>query len=312
MTARSDHRPANLRPVVGGRSALLSAESKPDMQRRDMILPDAPLVSGDWLAARLDQAGLVIVDTRKGDGYAEAHVPSARRLALSPLLHTPGQVIEADVFEAEMARLGIGPDTLVVAYDDANNLFGARLWWVLRYYGHDNAVVLDGGWDAWISAGLPVTDDTPHAPEPGAFKARPKPEHLATTADVHAAMDDANRQILDVRGKAEWLRDAPTEASMAGHIPGALHMVWTDCLDPETRRFRPKDDLHALFKALGLRREAEIIPYCQGGIRAAHSVLALTLAGFDRVRNYEGSWAEWSRTKMPATIEPDRKIPGQT
>ena len=75
---------------------------------------------------------------------------------------------------------------------------------------------------------------------------------------------------------------------------------------------RGTEEQVALFKALGLRREAEIIPYCQGGIRAAHSVLALTLAGFDRVRNYEGSWAEWSRTKMPATIEPDRKIPGQT
>ena len=274
-------------------------------------LPEIPLVSVDWLAARLDQPGQVIVDTRKGDAYAEAHVPGARHLMLDPLLHRPGRVIDPEDFAVEMARLGIGPDTLVVAYDDGNNLFGVRLWWVLRYYGHDNAVVLDGGWDGWIAAGLPVTGEAPPAPEPGAFKASPRPEHLAETADVCAAMDDPDRQILDVRGDAEWLRATPTEASMAGHIPGALHMVWTDCLDPDTHRFRSADELHARFTALGLRPGAEIITYCQGGIRAAHTVLALIIAGFARVRNYEGSWAEWSRAQMPATVERSLTIPEQ-
>ncbi|TVO60068.1 sulfurtransferase [Spiribacter vilamensis] len=266
-------------------------------------MPETPLVSGDWLAARLDAPGLVIVDARKGDGYAEAHIPGARQLMLTPLLHQSGRVIDPEDFAAEMARLGVGPDTLVVAYDDGNNLFGARLWWVLRYYGHDNAVVLDGGWDNWISTGLPRTDEAPPAPEPGAFKAYPNPEYLAETADVRAAIDDPDRQIVDVRGDAEWLRATPTEASMAGHIPGALHMVWTDCLDPATRRFRSADELRAHFTLLGLRPEAEIITYCQGGIRAAHTVLALTIAGFVHVQNYEGSWAEWSRVQMPATVE---------
>ena len=130
------------------------------------------------------------------------------------------------------------------------------------------------------------------------------PDLLAETADVRAAMDDPDRQILDVRGSAEWLRQAPTEMSMAGHIPGALHMVWTDVIDPDSHRFRPADDLRARFTVLGLRPEAEVIVYCQGGIRAAHTVLALNVAGFAHVRNYEGSWAEWSRAKMPAVIEP--------
>ncbi|MEX0970516.1 MAG: sulfurtransferase [Paracoccaceae bacterium] len=269
-----------------------------------MGMPETPLVSGDWLAERLNQPGLVIVDTRKGDGYAKAHIPGARQLRLDPHLHHPGRVEDPEVFATEMARLGIGPETLVVAYDDGNNLFGARLWWVLRHYGHDNAVVLDGGWDGWMLAGLPVTDDAAPVTGPGAFAARVTPEHLAQTADVRAAMDDPDQQILDVRGDAEWLRAKPTEASMAGHIPGALHLVWTDCLDPVTRRFRPASELRARFSTLGLRPEAEIITYCQGGIRAAHTVLALTIAGFARVRNYEGSWAEWSRAKMPALIEP--------
>lgn len=269
-----------------------------------MDLPETPLVSGDWLAERLDQPGLVIVDTRKGDGYAEAHIPGARQLMLDPNLHHPGRVEDPEVFAAEMARLGIGPETLVVAYDDGKNLFGARLWWVLRHYGHDNAVVLDGGWNGWVAAGLPANDATPPAPEPATFMVHPRSEHLAETADVRAAMDNPDQQILDVRGDAEWLRATPTEASMAGHVPGALHMVWTDCLDPDTHCFRSADELRARFTTLGLRPEAEIITYCQGGIRAAHTVLALNIAGFARVRNYEGSWAEWSRAKMPALIEP--------
>ena len=279
------------------------------MAHEDML--EKPLVSGDWLAARLDQPGIVIVDTRKGDGYAAAHVPNARRLALDPHLHHPGRVIEPEVFAAEMTRLGIGPDTLVVAYDDGANLFGARLWWVLRHYGHRNVAVLDGGWDAWVAAGLPVTDVAAPAPEPGPFAAHVTREHLAQTADVRDAMDDPDRQILDVRGASEWLRTEPTEVSMAGHVPGALHMVWTDCIDPATHRFRPADDLRARFRALGLRPEAEVITCCQGGIRAAHTVLALDIAGLARVRNYEGSWAEWSRAGMPAVVEPAGAIPGQ-
>lgn len=267
-------------------------------------LPDTPLVSADWLAASLNRPGLVVVDARKHDSFASAHIPSAHKLALAPSLHRPGRVVEPEIFATEMARLGIGPDTLVVAYDDGNNLFGARLWWVLQYYGHSRVRVLDGGWDGWVAAGLPVTSATPPAPEPGTFTPRVAPEHLAETADVRAAMDDPDRQILDVRSIAEWMRQEPTERSMAGHVPGALHLVWTDVIDPGTYRFRPADDLRARFIGLGLRPEAEVITYCQGGIRAAHTVLALQIAGFDRVQNYEGSWAEWSRATMPTAIEP--------
>lgn len=267
-------------------------------------LPDTPLVSADWLAANLDAPGLVLVDTRKGDGYAVAHIPGARRLALDPHLHHPGRVEDPQVFAAEMVRLGIGPETDVIVYDDGNNLFGARLWWVLHYHGHARVRVLDGGWDGWVAAGLPVTDAPAPVPEPGSFSPRVVPALLAETGDVRAAMDGPDTLILDVRGEAEWMRQEPTESSMAGHVPGARHMVWTDVIDPATHRFRPADDLRARFAAVGLRPGSEVVTYCQGGIRAAHTVLALTLAGYDRVRNYEGSWAEWSRQAMPRAVEP--------
>jgi len=266
-------------------------------------LPEKPLISANRLAAQLDQPGLVIVDTRKGDGYDSAHISGARKLGLSPLLHHPGRVETPEVVAAEMTRLGAGSDAPVVAYDDENNLFGARLWWVLRHYGHQRVRVLDGGWDGWVAAGLPVTDRAPGDAQPGDFRAQVLPAWLADTADVQSAVDTPEVQVLDVRGEAEWLRQAPTESSIAGHVPGALHMVWTDVIDPETHRFRPASALRDRFIALGLRPEAEVIAYCQGGIRAAHGVLALRLAGFERVRNYEGSWAEWSRRNMPTVIE---------
>lgn len=114
------------------------------------------------------------------------------------------------------------------------------------------------------------------------------PGLLADTAYVRAAMDDPDRQNLDVRGDAEWLRQEPTETSMAGYVPGAVHMVWTDVIYPGTHRFRAADDLRARFTALGLRPEAEIITYCQGGIRAAHTVLALNLAGFSACETTRG------------------------
>lgn len=269
----------------------------------DNDVPNAPLVSADWLAARLAEPCLVIVDTRKDDGYHATHIQGAHKLGLDPLLHRPERVIEPDVFGPEMTRLGIGPETLIVTYDDGNNLFGARLWWVLRHYGHDRVRVLDGGWDGWVAAGRPVTDATPPAPQPGTFTPRLVPELLANTADLRAAMDDIDRQILDVRGDAEWLRHEPTDSSMAGHVPGAVHMVWTEVIDPTTHHFHAAEVLRARFTELGLRPDAEIITYCQGGIRAAHTVLALTRAGFGRVRNYEGSWAQWSRENMPAEIE---------
>lgn len=268
-----------------------------------MDLPDTSLVSADWLAERLHRPDLVIVDTRKGDGYSSAHIPGARKLALDPHLHHPGRVEDPQVFAAEMARLGIGPDTDIIAYDDGNNLFGARLWWVLHYHGHTRVRVLDGGWGGWVAAGLPVTDASAPDPDPGAFMPRIVPDLLAETADMRAAMDDPDALILDVREMAEWMRQEPTAMSMAGHVPGALHLVWTDVINPATHRFRPAEDLRARFNAVGLRPDARIIVYCQGGIRAAHTVLALTIAGFARVRNYEGSWAEWSRQRMPCVVE---------
>ncbi|MBD3773126.1 MAG: sulfurtransferase [Rhodobacteraceae bacterium] len=250
--------------------------------------PARLLVRTDWLAHHLSDPALRIVDTRKGDGYVPAHIPGAVALGVSPLLHDAGDVIAAEDFAAPMSRLGIGSDTMVIAYDDGNNLFAARLWWVLNYYGYDKVRVLDGGWDLWVAEGRPV-DSGMVTPVAAQLELQRNAALIADTDNVLASLRKSESQLLDVRTDAEWTRTDSTGSTMPGHIPSAVHLVWSDVIDPESHRFREPCDLKKMFGEVGVRPDNEVITYCQGGIRAAHTVFALRLAGFPAVRNYEGS-----------------------
>jgi len=261
------------------------------------------LVTAAWLQAHLADDNLRIVDTRKGDGFVDGHIPRAVALGVNPMLHEPGKVIDPASFAALMSGLGIDDSTRVVVYDDGNNLFGGRLWWVLRHYGHANVRVLDGGWDHWQAGEYPIESGPARTPRPAAFVPVIDPTLIASTEQVLASIDHPQRLILDVRGDSEWLRAAPTEQSKAGHIQSAIHRVWTAVVDPVSHCFLPPDRLQALFADAGLDPDKEVIVYCQGGIRAAHTVVALKLAGYRSVRNYEGSWGEWSRADLPTVIE---------
>lgn len=267
----------------------------------------SPLVTTEWVCAHLADPRIRIVDTRKGEGYAASHIPRAVRLDASPFLRDNGDVTGATEFAQIMSRLGIEADTSVVAYDDGKSLFAARLWWVLKYYGHVDVHVLDGGWDLWVAENRPCDNHeaiaSPARFEPGTSGG------WKTEADyVEASIACPERAILDVRSDEEWMRFEDSGSTPPGHIPGAIHLVWSDVLNPDDLCFKPAADLHALFNNLGLRQDQEILVYCLGGIRAAHTVLALRLAGFEHARNYEGSWADWSRTGRP--VEPARRATG--
>lgn len=282
------------------------ARRRPDRKHAHMSAEhekrrDEALVSVAWLADNLARPGQRIVDMRKGDGYDAAHIPGAVSHGGSPFLRENGDVVSSATFANLMAKLGIDPHTDVIAYDDGNGLFAARLWWVARYYGHTRIKVLDGGWDAWRAEGRETTSVRP-TPPAGAFVARPRPELIATTEYVNAALARPDVQLLDVRGDDEWNRTVSNENAVAGHIPGAHHLVWTATVDPASRRFLPGEVLHAAFRAAGIVPGHEVVPYCQGGIRAAHTMLALHLAGLAPSRNYEGSWGAWSKSGMPIEL----------
>jgi len=256
------------------------------------------LVTADWLSEHLDDPSIRVVDTRKGDKYAALHIQGALSLDVSPFLRDNGDVIGMQEFAEVMSRLGIDASTHVVAYDDGNNLFAARLWWVLNYYGHTDVRVLDGGWDCWSADDRPA-DNNDTMVSPARFEPNVSSGWKSDSGYVEASIACSDRVILDVRSDDEWLRIKDSGSTPPGHIPGAVHFVWSDVIDRDNLCFKPAAELRTMFHNIGLRQDREILVYCLAGIRAAHSVLALRLAGFESVRNYEGSWAAWSRTGRP-------------
>ncbi len=259
------------------------------------------LVTTDWLTAHLDDLDIRVVDTRKGDGYDIAHIPRAVRYPAptTPFLKENGRVPSAERFAALMSEMGIGDARLVIAYDDGNNLFAARLWWTLNYYGHRQVRLLNGGWDLWVAEGRAVAG-APASPNPASFTPKIDESWIAEWEQVRAAIKNPACSILDVRADKEWTGEDPMGTKRGGHVPGAVHLDWRETIDQASKCFKPESALRQMFAQAGLSPDKEVITYCQGGIRAAHTAFALRLAGYEQVRNYERSWYEWgNREDLP-------------
>ena len=261
------------------------------------------LQSHQDLADRLDDPNLVIIDCRFALGdteagrkaYAESHLHGAVYAHLDEDLSgpiVPGKtgrhpLPDPSVFAEKLGSWGIDDSVHVVAYDNMGSPFAARLWWMLKWMGHDAVSVLDGGWPAWVEAGLPTSTEI-HTPTPRTFSARPQHELLATARDVEAAIGNAT--LIDARGEERFAgRNEPLDP-VAGHIPSAICYPWAGNLD-ERKHFLPAEKLRERFADLE-NADAPIL-YCGSGVTAAHNALAIVLAGFPLPRLYAGSWSEW-------------------
>jgi thiosulfate/3-mercaptopyruvate sulfurtransferase len=192
---------------------------------------------------------------------------------------------------------GVSPERPVVVYETDSGLRAARAFWLLQYLGHPQVRVLDGGVGAWTSAGLGLTTDAP-APVPTAWHGAADPQLVATWRDVRASLERSEVCRLDTRSDGEYF-GRTVRAKRGGAIPGAVHLEWTNNLAPDGR-YKTADELRAMYEPLGVTPNREVITYCQGGYRAAHSYLALRILDFPRVRNYVGSWKEWGdREDLP-------------
>lgn len=191
-------------------------------------------------------------------------------------------------FTRFLSRLGIGPDTQVVAYDDAGGAFAARMWWMCRWLGHENVAVLDGGWVAWLAAGYPLTSSIDMRPA-AEFVPRVQHQLLASARDVETALDDPGSALVDARDPQRYRGDVEPIDPVAGHIPGAFNVPYKGNVD-EKGDFRPADELQERYAEVSALKP---IVYCGSGVTAAHDVLAMVHAGLPMPRLYAGSWSEW-------------------
>jgi len=245
-----------------------------------------------------------LLDLRPPEAYAAGHIPSAIHIDLwgVSLIDTDPAPLKAFMWMIEhvMAVHGVDASTPVVVYDEHSGVRAARAFWFLEHFGHPAVRLLDGGFNAWLAAGLPVTRDA--APPPKSEWTGGRNERtLATWKDVKNAIGSTDAVIVDTRTDAEH-EGSLVRARRGGAVPGAVHIEWTRNLG-ESGEFKPASELKKMYTDAGVTPEREVITYCQGGYRAANSYLALRLLGYPRVRMYIGSWKEWGdREDLPIEL----------
>ena len=228
------------------------------------------LVETDWLAERLNEPGLRIVDCDPYDVYRRAHIENAVGIREHHYIKQPGYaedarkhplVMAAEPFAELMGRMGIANDTPVVAYDSFGSLYAARFWWVLSYYGHRNVKVLNGGWRKWFGEGRPLSVDVPSPPR-ATYEPRPDPDLLCTVDYGIECIADEDTVLLDVRSDDEWNGTNDRSNRRAGHVPGAVHLEWLNFVTGDDyRTIKPASKLQALLDERGITRDKQVVAY---------------------------------------------------
>ena len=259
------------------------------------------LVDPGELAASLDHPALRILDARPAAEFAASHIPGAVHLDLFGISLVDTSPAPLAAFEWIVRHLlelrGVTREHRVVVYENDSGMRATRVLWLLDLFGHPDPRLLDGGMRAWRAAGLPESRDAVE-PETTVLEIERRPAHLALVDDVQAALGRDDVTIVDTRSTAEHTGEA-VRAVRGGAIPGSVHLEWKRNLGADGR-YLPAAELRTMYEAAGVLRSHEIITYCQGGYRAAQSWLALTIAGYPRVRAYLGSWNEWgNRLDLP-------------
>ena len=274
------------------------------------------LVSVEWLARRLDDPGLTVLDATylpfepdrdAAAEYRAGHIPGARFLDLATLADTndprPTMAPSLDQFRARMATLGVRRDDRIVLYDDSPHRTSARAWWVMRLFGVDRLAILDGGVAAWRDAGQPLErgESTPAslAPERTGFASRDD-RLIRGLAQVRALIDDPAEQLVDARGAPRFsgAEPDPRAGVASGHIPGSVNLPYGRLFDADGR-WKKGDALAELFESAGVDPARPLVFTCGSGITAAGLFFAAHLPGRDDAALYDGSWSEWGAD--PAT-----------
>ena len=268
--------------------------------------PDA-LVDTDWLAQRLDDSSIRIVDATwfmpnvdrsARDEVAACHIPGALHWDIDaiadPTDSLPHMVPGATEFAHFMAGMMISNTTRVVAYDRTGTSNAPRAWWTLRYFGHENVSVLNGGLKKWMADGHP-TDTSGPGGSSGEYTATVQPARIRSLEEVMANIKSGAEQILDARaaGRFTGVDPEPRAGMRSGHIPGSLNLPFGTLIDPDSGLFRDADAMTACFTEAGIDMNQPVITSCGSGVTACVLALGLHLLGHDDVAVYDGSWTEW-------------------
>jgi thiosulfate/3-mercaptopyruvate sulfurtransferase len=266
------------------------------------------LVDAATLKARLDDPGWLVIDCRHqladpGWGeraYAEGHIPGAFFLHCDRDLSGPPTgsngrhpLPRREVLAERLGAIGVGPETQVVAYDDAQGMIAGRLWWLLRWLGHDRVALLDGGLQALLDAGGAMAAEAP-TPQPVTFTTGASVDAEPVAADyVLERLETPNMHLVDARSADRYRGENETIDPVGGHIPGAVNRFFRDNLRPDGR-FKPAAELRAEWLAvLAGALPEQVVHQCGSGVSGCHNLLAMELAGLPGSRLYAGSWSEW-------------------
>lgn len=292
---------------------MVGGNALPQWYRTDVAF--RTLISSSALALHIGDDNVALVDCRfmLGDEswgeqqYETAHIPGAAYAHLDrdlsgPKSGTNGRhpLPDPATLARTFGRLGIGENVQVVAYDQDNGMFASRLWWLLRWLGHDAVAVLDGGFNKW-TADARETRSGVETPAPRIFNRALRPDMVVGVDDVVSLQADKTWRLLDARAPERFRGDVEPLDRVAGHIPGAANLFYQTNLDADGS-FRSPEDLRARVRAvLGDQPPDRIVCYCGSGVTACHNLLAFEHAGLIGAKLYAGSWSEWCS-------DPDRPI----
>lgn len=273
------------------------------MSNKGYANPDV-LVSTDWVASHLDSENIRLLESNEDVLlYDTGHIPGAQKIDWQEDLNDPivRDYVNKEQFQALMERLGISNDTTIVFYGDKSNWWATYAFWVFQLFGHTNAKVMDGGRQKWAAEGRELTTETPSYPT-GSYSALGRNDAaIRAVRDQVLAHQAANKPLVDVRSPAEYkgellhMADYPQEGSLrGGHIAGARNVPWARAANDDGT-FKSAAELRAIYEEeQGLAADDDVIAYCRIGERSSHSWFVLTyLLGYQKVRNYDGSWTEW-------------------
>ncbi len=260
---------------------------------------DFLMSTDEFTELRKQQSNIVLLDAEAPATYQRGHIPGAVNLPIALFTNLKSRrkngypVTVADA-EKLLGEAGIDNDTLVVIYGNGDGKAAAGLWFALDFFGHEKMKVMNGGFRKWVKEDRAVTQDVP-AVTKKKYTAKAHPEKVVTLKWVKKNMRKKNVTVIDTRSLNEYIgQDVPEGTSRGGHIPGARHLEWSK-LSGDLETFKSADDMRKILNKHGITRDTQVITYCNSGIgRSSFLSMALELAGYDNVKEYTGSWEEWS------------------